>query len=112
MSQYVLEWSRKQNQFHIQPLEHTLSANQTKFILDDPINDYHIIFIGSKDSCSTMADNWRSRLVDRCECVEREQVMEHITMTKLHDETYAKWAHARYSKNMPWLQLPVWESFK
>lgn len=65
MSQWVLEWSKNQNCFHIHPVERTLALNQQKFINDEPINDYHVIFIGEKDVCHTMADNWRRRLIDR-----------------------------------------------
>jgi hypothetical protein len=65
MSQYVLEWSKKQNAFHIQPVEKTLASNQQKFIEDGQINDYHVLFVGEKQTCETMAENWRERLTMR-----------------------------------------------
>ena len=65
MIQYVLEWSHKTNNFHIQPIEHTLTRNQERFIDNRPCNDYAVIFVGEFDAVTEMADHWRSRLVDR-----------------------------------------------
>ena len=64
MKNYVLEWSKKGNQFHIQPIETTLAKNQERFMANNS-HDWMVIFIGERDACSRMADNWRGRLVDR-----------------------------------------------
>lgn len=62
--QYVLEWSKKSNGFHIQPLEHTLGKNQERF-LDDTSHDWMVLMIGSNETCQAMADNHRHRLYER-----------------------------------------------
>ncbi|MFA5900472.1 MAG: hypothetical protein WC829_15340 [Hyphomicrobium sp.] len=64
MSSYVLEWSRKSNGFHIQPLESTLAGNQ-KCFMENTSHDYIVLMVGEKDVCERMADNWRSRLASR-----------------------------------------------
>lgn len=65
-NQYVLEWSRKSNGFHIQPLEKSLAGNQ-KCFLDNTSHDYLVLMIGTLEAVSTMADNWRERLKNRRE---------------------------------------------
>lgn len=62
--QYVLEWSKKCNGFHIQPLETTLAKNQERF-LDDNSHDWMVIMVGTSDACQAMADNHRARLYAR-----------------------------------------------
>lgn len=64
MSQYVLEWSKKSNSFHIQPLETTLAKNQECFI-DDRSHDWVLIMVGAHEAVCTMAENNRSRLIAR-----------------------------------------------
>lgn len=62
--QYVLEWSKKSNGFHIQPLETTLANNQKRFMADNS-HDWIVLMVGSNDSCQAMADNHRERLYGR-----------------------------------------------
>ena len=64
MSQYVLEWSKKTNNFHIQPIETTLAKNQECF-LKDTTHDYIVLMVGTWDVVTAMADNHRQRLADR-----------------------------------------------
>jgi len=64
MKTYVLEWSKKSNNFHIQPLETTLANNQKLFV-DENSHDWIVLFVGERKACSQMADNWRERLIKR-----------------------------------------------
>lgn len=64
-NQYVVEWSHSSNNLHVQRLETTLAGNQKRFLLDKPLNDYHILFVGELDACSQFADHIRGRLHDR-----------------------------------------------
>lgn len=68
MSQYVLEWSKKSNGFHTQPIENTLANNQ-KCFMEDRSHDYIILMVGTLDACCAMADNHRDRLKDRSKSV-------------------------------------------
>jgi len=61
---WALEWSHKQNCFHIQKICDSLASMQAMFIKDAP-NDYKIIFIGPKESCHAMADAQRYRITQR-----------------------------------------------
>lgn len=63
-NQYVLEWSKPQNSFHIQPLEQLLARNQQYFTANRT-NPYITLMVGEKDACHRMADSWRERLVQR-----------------------------------------------
>lgn len=63
--QYVLEWSKKQNAFHIQPLISSLANNQAAFIEDKPTTDYIVLMVGEKEACHTMADNHRYKIKSR-----------------------------------------------
>lgn len=62
---YVLEWSQSTNNFHIQPLANVCAANQMAFIEDKRRPDYHILFVGEKESVHRMADQWRDRVSER-----------------------------------------------
>jgi len=62
---WVLEWSQKTNNFHIQKLKYTLANNQLGFMENRPLNDYHVLFVGEKEACHQMAENQRSKLKDR-----------------------------------------------
>jgi hypothetical protein len=62
--QYVLEWSRKTNNFHVQPLVHSLASAQRAF-LKNSSNDYHIIMVGTQDACLAMAENNLDKLNER-----------------------------------------------
>lgn len=64
MKQYVLEWSKKQNAFHIQPVEISLSRNQECF-LRNGISDYIVLMIGTFDVVTNMADHHREKLIER-----------------------------------------------
>jgi hypothetical protein len=61
---YVLEWSRKSNGFHIQPIETTLAKNQECF-LENRSHDYILLMVGTHDVCCTMAENHRGKLENR-----------------------------------------------
>jgi hypothetical protein len=62
--QYVLEWSKKSNGFHIQPLDVTLANNQKRFMADNS-HDWMVLMVGSNEACQAMADNNRERLYAR-----------------------------------------------
>ena len=62
---YVLEWSNKTNNFHIQPLSNLLAYNQTAFIDGKQTSDYIVLMVGEKDAVHEMADHWRDRLEKR-----------------------------------------------
>lgn len=64
MTQYALEWSQRQNCFHIQPLEHSLAYAQECFIYGRaPL--YSILMVGEKEAIHAMADSWRDRIFER-----------------------------------------------
>jgi len=62
--QYALEWSRKTNNFHVQPLVYALASAQRAF-LKNICNDYCIIMVGTQDACLAMAENNRDKLNER-----------------------------------------------
>lgn len=66
MSQYVLEWSKKSNSFHVQPIETTLAKNQECF-MNDKSHDWIVLMVGSYDVITNMADHHRERLIERSE---------------------------------------------
>ena len=76
IKQYVLEWSQKSNNFHIQPLENLLECNQIAFITDKNRPDFIVLFAGSKEACHQMADNWRGRLRQREKPMTIKEAME------------------------------------
>lgn len=63
---FVLEWSQRQNCFHIQPLERTLSFNRGLY-LDNikTINDYRPIYVGTREECGRTAEACRDTLQKR-----------------------------------------------
>lgn len=63
---YVLEWSQRQNCFHIQPLERTLSFNRGLY-QDNirTVNDYRPIHVGTREECDKAADACRGTLQER-----------------------------------------------
>lgn len=63
-TQYALEWSKKQNAFHIHPLDAALHAAKTTFWIDGD-NDYRIIHVGEKEECHKLADECRVILIER-----------------------------------------------
>lgn len=66
MSQYVLEWSKKSNSLHVQPIETTLAKNHGCF-LSDTSHDWIVLMVGSFDVITQMAEHHRERLIDRSE---------------------------------------------
>lgn len=70
---YVLEWSKKQNNFHIQKLEHTLAKNQGLFI-DDKSHNWIVLMVGTLDVCTSLAESQRDRIKAR-EVLRPEAVM-------------------------------------
>lgn len=64
-TKYVLEWSQKTNNFHIQPLASLLANNQAAFVDDKPVTNYVVLMVGEKDAVHAMSDSWRDRLVAR-----------------------------------------------
>ena len=61
---WALEWSHKQNCFHIQRLEESFAITQDCFIINRPPL-YSILMIGDKEVCHRMANSWRSRIRER-----------------------------------------------
>lgn len=64
-TKYVLEWSQKTNNFHIQPLQNLLAHNQTLFVDNKTTPDYIVLMVGEKDAVHAMSDSWRNRLTGR-----------------------------------------------
>ena len=64
MNEYCLEWSKKQNNFHVQKLVYTLAKNQESFIKNTS-HDYIVIMVGTFEVCTEMADTHRETLVER-----------------------------------------------
>jgi len=62
--QYVLEWSKESNSFHIQPLADSLAWSQ-KCFLADRANTWATLMVGCKEAVHTMAGNQRPRLYER-----------------------------------------------
>lgn len=62
---WVLEWSKKQNCFHVQRADWTTTKNFTYFLQDKALNDYHVIFVGSRQDVEKTADKHRSILFER-----------------------------------------------
>lgn len=62
---FALLWSRRQNALHVEPLERTLSLNRTAYRDNQPINDYHPIYVGTQDECLKTADAVRSTIASR-----------------------------------------------
>lgn len=69
--QWVLEWSKANNGFHIQSLADSLAWAQ-KCFLDDRANQWAILMVGDKDAVHAMADNQRSKLVNRALRLDRQ----------------------------------------
>ena len=64
--QWILEWSHKTNNLHIQPLAKTLGINMSRFILGTQTpHDYVPLSIGTRDQMSAAADKLRLTLVAR-----------------------------------------------
>ncbi len=66
MTQHVLEWSKKLNQFNVRPVAEMLARNQ-KFFINENSHDFLVLMVGAADACHTMAENHRYRLIDRAD---------------------------------------------
>lgn len=64
MSNYVLEWSRKQNAFHIQEAALMVNKNLSAMI-DDRASDYIVLGIGPRAEIDKLADKYRHYLARR-----------------------------------------------
>lgn len=63
---WVLEWSQRQNVFHVQRLEKTLSFNRSLYANNRPTsNDYRVLLVGAHDECQATADAARNTLRER-----------------------------------------------
>ena len=62
---WVLEWSKKQNCFHVQRAEWLCTKNFNYFLQDEALNDYHVIFVGSREEVDKIADKHRAILFER-----------------------------------------------
>jgi len=61
---YCLEWSKKQNCFHVQNLVESLAKNQESFMADTS-HDYIVLMVGTFKVCTEMADRHREVLIER-----------------------------------------------
>lgn len=63
---WVLEWSQRQNMFHVQPLSKTLSFNRSLYAHNRPTsNDYRVLLVGTRADCQATADAARHTLHER-----------------------------------------------
>lgn len=62
--QYVLEWSKANNGFHIQTLADALAWSQRCFLNNHP-NNWSVIMVGDKDAVHKMAETHRAKLTER-----------------------------------------------
>ena len=60
----VLEWTKKQNAFHIQSMEVCAEKNLNA-LLDNQSSDYIPIYFGTDDECRVVASRWRRKLQQR-----------------------------------------------
>jgi hypothetical protein len=61
---YVLEWSKSQNCFHVQHIKVTISNNR-RLLVSNKTHDYIVLAVGSYDEVSTQAETWRGLLRSR-----------------------------------------------
>jgi len=70
---YVLEWSKKQNAFHIQSalsaVEHNLNL-----LLGGGESDYLVIMIGTRDECEVIRRRYRQRLTNEKDSLKSWQM--------------------------------------
>ena len=63
---WVLEWSQRQNVFHVQRLEKTLSFNRSLYANNRPTsNDYRVLLVGTHLECHDAANAARQTLHER-----------------------------------------------
>lgn len=71
---WVLEWSKKQNAFHIDEAQRTVERNLNAMINDDSC-DYITLCIGTRESCDAQANRFRHYLQTRM--IDDMNVMQH-----------------------------------
>lgn len=86
MSQYVLEWSKKQNTFHIQPIEQAFARNQECFIADKS-HDYIVLMIGTHDVVTQMMEHHRDRLKCRRSEEQINAIVDGLLADGSHEQT-------------------------
>lgn len=60
----ILEWSKKQNAFHIHPITTAIEKNINALIANDD-RDYVPVMAGSREDCEVFASKYRERLLQR-----------------------------------------------
>lgn len=58
---FTLEWSKKQNAFHIQSALSTVERNLNALLADES-TDYVTIMIGTREECEVIHKRYRDRL--------------------------------------------------
>ena len=61
---FVLEWSKKQNAFHVQDVDLMMNKNISALI-DDRGSDYIVLGIGSREKIDQLADKYRHYIARR-----------------------------------------------
>ena len=61
---WVLEWSKKQNSFHVQEVGNMIESNLNK-LLNNHSSDYITLGIGPRSEIDKLADRYRSYLKNR-----------------------------------------------
>lgn len=61
---FVLEWSKKQNSFHLHEAKACIESNLSAFIGNET-RDYIPVMIGSRDDCEFILNKYRHRLMER-----------------------------------------------
>jgi hypothetical protein len=64
VTQFVLEWNKGGNIFNVQPLEKSLAWSQQCF-MEDRLNFWTVLMVGTYDVVTTMADFHQHRLESR-----------------------------------------------
>lgn len=62
--QFALLWSKKSNGFHVEPVSRTVESGM-RFFLNNHVNDYLVIAVGSEEEVGDRADELRSVLIER-----------------------------------------------
>lgn len=62
---YVLEWSHRSGNLHVQPLSRLLSANRRAYAMDAPTPDYVPLYVGTRAECEQAAEAMRHTLAGR-----------------------------------------------
>ena len=62
--QWVLEWSKRQNAFHIQEAGRAIESN-LQAMVSERVCDYITVMIGSREDCDKTADRFRHYLKKR-----------------------------------------------